>query len=260
MTEKMMAYSLVWLPGVLRAAGLKVAETEGWIDRGRGEMGRVRGVMCHHTGTTAPGNMPTLELLKKGRNDLPGPLAQLGLGRDGTFYVIAAGRANHAGPGMWKGIRTGNSSFIGIEAENGGREGDVWPDVQMDAYRRGVAEILRHIGADASMCCGHKEYRQPRIKLDPLFDMDVFRADVQAIMAGTGKVRPQIPAKDQATGKPTLRRGDRGPDVGLIQTTVKVSVDERFDPKTQAAVRQFQLALGLVGDGVVWPKTWTHIA
>ena len=48
---------------------------------------------------------------------LPGPLAQLGLGRDGAYFVIAAGRAIHAGLGKFKGIVTGNSSFIGIEAE-----------------------------------------------------------------------------------------------------------------------------------------------
>lgn len=47
----------------------------------------------------------------------PGPHAQLGLGRDGTFYIIAAGRCNHAGKGNWKGVTDGNGFFIGIEAE-----------------------------------------------------------------------------------------------------------------------------------------------
>ena len=36
-----MPYSLTWLPDVLRGAGLKVAEVDGWRERGRGEMGRV---------------------------------------------------------------------------------------------------------------------------------------------------------------------------------------------------------------------------
>src|SRR5262245_62937115 len=96
-------YALTWLPAVLEAAGLKVAEVPGWRERGRADMPNVRGVMCHHTATARGGNMPTLELLVAGRaaaNGAPGlagPLAQLGLGRDGTFYVIAAGRANHAG-------------------------------------------------------------------------------------------------------------------------------------------------------------------
>ncbi len=56
--------------------------------------------------------------------------------------MIAAGRANHAGPGSWLGIENGNGSFIGIEAENTGLSNDQpWPEVQMDGLpsRRGGA-------------------------------------------------------------------------------------------------------------------------
>jgi len=258
-----MAYSLIWLPEVLREAGLKVAETDGWANRGRGEMGRVRGVMCHHTGSSGTGNMPTLGMLKAGRggqHPLPGPLSQLGLGRDGTYYIVAAGRANHAGGGNWKTFTTGNSSFIGIEAENAGTRADKWPDVQMDAYRRGVAAILKHVGVDADMCCGHREYAlPPGRKPDPLFDMDAFRAGVRDIMHGVGHTRPLIPAADSVTGKPTLKRGARGEDVKIVQKKVGVEDDGKFGPGTEAAVRAFQRVNDLVGDGIVGPKTWAFI-
>ena len=129
-----MIYSLTWLASVLEGAGLKVAVVPGWEARGRAEMGSVLGVMCHHTATPRTGNMPTLQTLIDGRSDLPGPLSQLGLGRDGTFYVVAAGRCNHAGNGVWQGLTAGNSNFIGIEAENTGLPNDSpWPDVQLDA-------------------------------------------------------------------------------------------------------------------------------
>ncbi|WP_437412405.1 peptidoglycan recognition protein family protein [Sinorhizobium meliloti] len=223
-------------------------------------MGRIRGVMCHHTGTPTRGNMPTLNMLKTGRSDLPGPLAQLGLGRDGTCYVVAAGRANHAGRGEWRGLVSGNSSFIGIEAENGGRLGDVWPEVQMDAYVRAVAAILKRIGASPDMCCGHKEYALPSgRKPDPVFDMNVFRSNVWSVMEGTATIRPLIPATDTASGKPTLRRGSRGVDVVMVQKLVGVSGDGRFGPSTEAAVRAFQIENSLVPDGIVGPKTWTEI-
>src|SRR6185295_7066367 len=122
-----------------------------------GDVGEIVGVMCHHTSTPNPKNknMPTLNGLIEGvtqnnGNFLAGPLAQLGLGRDGTYYVIAAGRANHAGPGEWQQQTDGNMNFIGIEAENAGTPSDFpWPDVQMDAYRRGVAAILAHINRPA---------------------------------------------------------------------------------------------------------------
>jgi len=255
-----MTFKLTWLPGVLRQAGLKVAETPGWADRGVGDIGDVVGVICHHTGVANPHdqNMPTLKSLIDGRKTptpLSGPLAQLGLGRDGTFYVVAAGRANHAGAGAWKGF-SGNSRFIGIEGENPGN--DDWPDVQMDAYRRGAAAILKQIGKGAEMCCGHREYAPGR-KDDPKFDMDRFRADVAAIMNGTGAVRPLIPAVD-SKARVTLRRGSRGDLVNQLQQKLGLTVDGVFGPGTEAAVRQFQREKKVVPDGIVGPKTWALIA
>ncbi len=251
-----MVFSLTWLPDVLDAAGLKVAEVPDWRNRGRREMGRVRGVMVHHTVGARDGNMPSLDLLVKGRPDLSGPLAQLGLGRDGTFYVIAAGRANHAGEGKWRGVVTGNSSFIGIECENSGRSDDPWPAVQMDALRRGVAALLKHAGSDSSMVCGHKEYATPAgRKPDPLWDMAPFRESVAALIAGGVPPAPSIPARD-GQSRPTLRRGATGDFVTRVQLLLKVEAIGRFGPKTEAAVRAFQRAHNLVPDGIIGPKTW----
>jgi hypothetical protein len=185
------------------------------------------------------------------------------LGRDGTYYVIAAGRAFHAGPGNWQGIAAGNSNFIGIEAENtgltNGPNAEPWPTVQLDAYRRGVAAILKHIAADAKMCCGHKEYALPHgRKSDPTFDMDDFRFQVSAIMAGTAPSPFTIPPAD-ASGRPTLRRGARGDLVKRMQTKIGAPADGIFGPGTEAALRQFQRDNGLVPDGIAGPRTWAAI-
>src|SRR5262245_61072794 len=258
-----MAFSLTWLAEVLEDAGLKVAEQPGWRTRGRGDIGRVRGVICHHTAGPLTGIMPSLGIVTNGRPDLPGPLSQLCLGRDGTFFVVAAGRANHAGKGNWQGITSGNASFIGIEAENTGHisgpKADPWPDVQMDAYRRGVAAILKKLGANAIMCCGHKEYALPvGRKPDPTFDMDDFRFRVAAIMAGTAPRPSMIPAVDSES-RPTLRRGARGDLVTQVQAKLQIDADGSYGPVTEAALRQFQRDHGLVPDGIVGPRTWATL-
>jgi N-acetyl-anhydromuramyl-L-alanine amidase AmpD len=258
-----MAFSLTWLSTVLLDAGLKVAEQPGWRTRGRGDVGAIKGVICHHTAGPKTGIMPSLGVVTNGRADLPGPLSQLCLGRDGTFFVVAAGRANHAGAGNWQGVTTGNKSFIGIEAENTGQttgpNADPWPTVQLDAYRRGVAAILEKIDANAIMCSGHKEYALPvGRKIDPTFDMDDFRMQVASIMAGTAPLASVIPAVDWEN-RPTLRRGAVGDLVEVIQAKIGVPVTGNFDAHTEAAVRQFQRDNGLVPDGIVGPRTWATL-
>ncbi|MGH6737265.1 MAG: peptidoglycan recognition protein family protein [Methyloceanibacter sp.] len=258
-----MAFSLTWLPQVLLDAGLRVAEQPGWRTRGRGDVGTVRGVICHHTAGARTGNMPSLRVVTDGRSGLPGPLSQLCLARDGTYFVVAAGRCNHAGRGNWQGVATGNTSFIGIEAENtgltSGPNADPWPDVQMDAYRRGVAAILKKIRANAIMTCGHKEYALPQgRKPDPTFNMTEFRTQVSAILAGTAPRPSVIPAVD-GDGRPTLGRGDTGALVKEIQRKVGVAQSGTFDADTEAAVRQFQRDHGLVPDGIVGPRTWATL-
>jgi hypothetical protein len=221
--------------------------------------------------------MPSLKTLVNGRaaeparpghpavTALPGPLAQLGLGRDGTFYVVAAGRCNHAGAGIWRGLTNGNSNFIGIEAENTGLANDFpWPAVQLEAYHRGVAAILKHRGRGAEFCAGHKEYALPKgRKPDPSLDMEGFRSSVMAILSGSAPPPLLIPAEEPArsdgsSGRPTLRRGATGDLVKQLQAKVGVPPDASgtFGPRTEAAVRAFQRLHGLVPDGIVGPKTW----
>lgn len=170
----------LWLADVLRAEGLTVIEHDGWRERGHGDFLDLRGVLCHHT---AGGGVNDWRIVQDGRADLPGPLAQLVLERDGTYRVIAAGVCWHAGRGSWPGWPTNNANYhvIGIEAVNDGR-GQPWPDVQLDAYRRGAGAILRKIGRGSSDCVGHKEYSSEG-KIDPYpLDMNQFRVAVQAVI------------------------------------------------------------------------------
>ena len=179
---------LPWLADVLRDAGCKVREVPGWKGRGK-DLAAVQGVVWHHTATGPSwSNDRVDELLRIGRADLAGPLSQLGLDRDGTFVVVADGKANHNGYGTW-----GNAS-IGIEAYNNG-VGEAWPAVQIAAYDRGTAAICRHLKLAATQVRGHKE-TDPNRKIDPAgIDMDQARQRVASLITYRPPAKP-IPPKD----------------------------------------------------------------
>lgn len=177
----------LWLPDVLRDSGLDVTVEPGWETRGISSWGPIKGVMCHHTATSplAVGDYPSMRIVRDGRlppdpSPVPGPLSQLGLGRSGRWYVIASGRANHAGAGSWSGL-AGSAESIGIEAEHPGGP-HPWDQNQYESYVRGVATLKRHLGP-ATIVIGHKEWAPTR-KTDPSFSMSTFRADVNAILSG----------------------------------------------------------------------------
>lgn len=86
---------------------------------------------------------------------------------------------------------------------------------------------------------------------DPIEVGDVIRRRVGAEI-GVTQFRPQpVP--------PTLRKGDRGETVKLMQSGLRVIVDGIFGPKTQQVLRDFQADAGLTADGICGPKTWAAL-
>jgi|SRR5690606_20042225 len=170
------------LARVVRKSGLKVVEVGGWRGRGRPAYTggfNPSGVLCHHTGSSGGGRSYAEWMAKEGRPDLPAPLCHLALDRDGTVYVCADGRANHAGEAKASGpmpAGDGNATYIGIEAMNNGTEG--WTRVQRRAYIRLCAALCVGYGLSASSVRAHKETSTTG-KWDPgKLGMRRFRADV----------------------------------------------------------------------------------
>lgn len=175
----------VWLPDVLRAAGLRCDIFPGAFDRGHGDFGNIWGVVCHHTGSfgeTPNGIAEHPEL---------GLASQLFLDRNGIWTLCGVGVAWHAGNGSWPGLPTNgaNQQTIGIEAQNdgGGTPGKPhhipWSDVQYNSYVIGVAAILRNLNQPDSHSIDHKEWagaaqgKWDRGGLDP----NIFRRDVRNV-------------------------------------------------------------------------------
>lgn len=244
----------LWIADKLREHGVRVVEVAGWQTRGSDTF-NPRGVVAHHTAGGA-GEAPSLNICINGRSGLPGPLANIVLGRSGTAYVIAAGRANHAGVGGWNGL-SGNSSVFGIEAENRGYDTDPWPGVQLDAYYKICRALIEGVGVGADRVCGHKEWATPRgRKIDPhSLDMNDFRNRV----ANINSTPAPTPPPPQQTN--VYKIGSTGPKVVEIQNICNFwgwnagAADGIYGPATAEGVKRAQQFLKVPADGIWGPQT-----
>lgn len=199
-----------------RAEGLTVHEYPGWRTHNRDTatgkiFGPVVGVLIHHTA-----GHNDKDICYKGRPDLPGPLCHNWLGKTAGLWMIGQGRTNHAGlvdgdviralmaetalPHDDRADTDGNDLLYGLEIENLGDGHDPYP---ADQYRQAVLWAAAHCRAHGwteKSIAGHKEV-QPG-KVDPSFDMDVFRADVRAQLAV--KVGGQTPAPKPTPSTPRV--------------------------------------------------------
>lgn len=182
---------LLWLPHLLERWGLDVELVPGWERRGQPFRAAPSIVVGHHTATSARarGDLPTLAVLRDGRSDLPGPLCQIGLGRSGRVYVVASGKANHAGRGAWKGL-TDSARTIGVEVEHPGT--GPWTAAQLRAFDLTAAALLDGLGSPASHYAGHREWALPAgRKVDPGgVNLTAQRARVRELLSRGPAARP----------------------------------------------------------------------
>ena len=161
----------------LRAAGLRVVEVAGWQSAGSDSF-YPAGSVNHHTAGPSSGTTPSLVTCIEGRPDLPGPLCNVYQSREPSgadiAYVIASGRANHAGEGGWKGL-SGNASVYGLEVEHSGLE--PVPEARLTIAARIHAAMFL---ADVSMVCQHSEWTSRKIDMATNVDGDAFRERVRA--------------------------------------------------------------------------------
>lgn len=281
-----MAYQ-TWIADAIRSYGLKVVEVQGWQTRGSSSFSP-KGIVDHHTATRTEGDIPSLRILINGHGSLPGPLCNVGISRSGVVYVIAAGRANHAGRGGYNGM-TGNSSVMGIECENNGI-GEPWSDELQDAMFKVNAALMDGLKTSDAYLCGHKEW-SPGRKSDPHpLGMDHVRnASVMHQLYHAGfrgeegekeeapKPAPKpTPPKDTKwrfkEHHPDLIMGSGMGDLAHEKNEVKhlqeilnsynpraIKVDGYYGQRTKNVVINFQNKNGLKTDGEVGVKTWSKL-
>lgn len=255
------------LPARLRAAGLEVVEIPGWRTRKRPGAFRPLGVLWHHTGgKEAKGKERAYAdwMFLTGRNDLPAPLCQLSVDRNGTVYVGAAGRANHAGKAKASGplpAGDGNELYVGVECHNNGSEG--WSDAQYAAMVTLGRCLSAALGIDAT---AHRAHAETSVtgKWDPgRLDMSRFRAAIAQTAPTSPAPRPQedeMNTNQEKTLNATFveaeaaaRRANMtagGIDqvkaqLRTITATLGVLADQRDDAATKAKLDEILAALDL---------------
>lgn len=176
--------SITWLADALRGAGLTVVEHAGWRTRSvSGSWSPTFGIVHATAAPASQSDTVQIRIVRDGRSDLDGPIANACVDRAGRWHVLAGGRCNTtlagtAGPYAGK----GNSFALGVEACNDNRS-EPWSPTQYSAYVRGWAAIAKRMGWGPDRLRGHKEHT-PGHKTDPTFNMATFRADVARVLAG----------------------------------------------------------------------------
>lgn len=258
------------LADILRGAGCDVSQRPFWKRHGHDPtpLTAIRGIVGHDTVTTPSWPVSrVLDLLYHGRDDLPGPIANLGLDRGGTYHVLAAGTAWHNGYGTWANASLGIEVFC-AGALRGHEES--WNDDQKAAFVVGCRAILDALGIRGDTwyppVAGHKE-TDPQRKPDPWdVDMSAIRSRIRASVKPTPPAPRPAPTLEDVmievwTGK------DPDGDEGVFLITRGVTEDGhagRYTMATPEQARQYK-DLGrrsdrpdiLVSDGKAAPSWFT---
>lgn len=155
----------------LKAEGCRITGHPGWAETNRPGLWNPRGVMVHHTGpyATVAG---MIDLLRKGRRDLPGPLCHAAGRPSGVIDLVGWNDTNHAGLGSLAVLEAvirdkpvplpsrdsedGNAAFYGIELIHPGDGRTPWPPAQVEAAVRYCAAVCRLHGWTANSVIFHK--------------------------------------------------------------------------------------------------------
>lgn len=241
--------------------GLNVRFEDGWKRRGASggaQMKDVCGVLWHHDVAPRKGTYPLRGMLRDGRAGLSGPLCHIGFDRDGTVWVVGAGKANHAGKGKVSGVARdgGNTRLIGIEMTSAGTKPWDWTPEQLAAMPLLGAALSDIYGLSSSQHWAHYEYSSTG-KIDPAGlpgGISGLRSRIASVRFGGGTARPNTPASNnQPSGLADVDKSQAwlaglGYDAGPI--------DGKFGSKTEAATRAFQTDFGITpADGRPGPAT-----
>ena len=176
------------LPDRLRDREVPIKVVAGFETRGIEFPGRPDGCIRHWTATAGS----ALKAVTFGRTSptrLDGPLSQTNQSREvdprtglDVVYVVASGKANHAGEGEWNGM-SGNYELLGHEIDWAG------PTEVFGPMRKLTSELVMRAlldcctGTNPNDVCEHREYA-PKRKIDTNLSGDELRRRMAELANG----------------------------------------------------------------------------
>lgn len=142
----------------------------------------------------------------------------------------------------------------------------MWLDGQgndfTQAEKQAFLDCVRYISdkTDApNDAIGHRDHKSTECPGNERYNW------IRSSVPGSGGANPTPSGPSAPTGLPTLRRGDKGPHVRVVQTVIRnkaggnITVDGDFGPQTERRVKDLQKMFKLKADGIVGPNTWAVI-
>lgn len=204
---------------------------------------------CSASDAAAHDNIETMESWHRARG-FSGVGYHLFISKDGKLHD---GRALERTPAAQRGHNTGTIAICchGLDVNK-------FTDAQFDTLSALCVQINNAYDGAVTFH-GHREVAA---KACPVYDYkEILKLDRFGRLGLSGATQQQLIDTDsrKPDAMPTIKRGDRGSAVVLLQQQLLLKDDGIFGPKTDGAVRDFQTAHELERDGIVGPGTWRAI-
>lgn len=146
---------------------------------------------------------------------------------------------------------------------------EVYEEISKANFLRGLGVNTLNVSVLSSVNCPSTlieagfmtNIEEAKLMLDPSYVTLIAEASCRGVC---NYLDVPYVARDNLSAYPTLRRGDRGNSVRLLQFVLNdfgydLSRDGVFGENTQTAVLNFQKNNGLSQDGIVGPRTWEKL-
>lgn len=200
---------MIDLGAALSSFGIDYVAVRGWQERRRPGPFDPQGIIVHHTASTGPADLPSLNTVTFGRAGIPGPLCNILIGRSGSVRLISNTRASDSGMGSSRVLHEvvhdngptqdaadrglsddadGNPWFYDIEVENNGT-GEPYPSAVVAAVVGVCAAICKAMGWSERRVIHHRTWTRRKIDMS-------YQGDLRAPIAVRLTPLPPSPPED----------------------------------------------------------------